>query len=126
MQAQKNIMDRLNFNKILLILAMFLFALFATSTHAHDLHTENGDAPDHHICSVCLIATEFDSDTECDNDDKDGDDDNPLHRLVFGLPCDVIDPGPIGSINLPVPRPRQTALPYLLSRAPPLELHSKI
>jgi len=123
MQVRTNILYHPKFKQILLIVAAFLFAQFSASTHAHDLHTDADEAPDHQICSVCLIATESGDDAQLDNDDKDGEAIKLLFGSMYNIPVEVTGPQLVCRTE---PEPQHTVQPYLLSRAPPLKRQSII
>jgi len=122
MKMRTNIIYRLNLKRILLIVAAFLFAQFSASTHAHDLHTDIDKAPDHQICSVCLIVTESKSDVDVDNDNTDGEAVKLLHHPIFSIPANIANPQLVNLVNRTIPLAQPTGHPYLLSRAPPLKL----
>ena len=123
---RRNIIYYSKLKQVLLIVAAFLFAEMSSAAHRHELHQDLDKAPDHQICSVCLIATESDSEADVDNDDTDGETVNLLYQTTVSIPVNIMGPQTVSVVKRAKPPPHQTVQPYLLSRAPPLMRQSII
>jgi len=120
MQLRRDIPQFQNFKKILLLIAVFVFAQLASVTHAHDEHGDGDESPVHTTCSVCLIASEVDEDMELESESEPSGSDNPFLNPSSFAVTNVVGSEPPTDKTRNSPLIDKAGQPYLQSRAPPV------
>jgi len=120
MQLGPDIQRLPDLKKVLMVIAVFVFAQFASVTHAHDDHGDVDEEPEHIVCSVCLIASEIDEDIELESQSEPSGSDNPFLNPSSFAVTNIVGSEPSTGKTRNSPPIDMAGQRYLQTRAPPV------